>query len=90
MSLEKRVRAQSLLAARAGYVAQSCGEDWDSLPISRRKELAEAVALIRSAIVLGEQDPIGAGFHACNRHRALGVDLTFVGAVVGFYRQWGL
>jgi hypothetical protein len=52
--------------------------------------LAEAVALIRSAIVLGEQDPIGAGFHACNRHRALGVDLTFVGAVVGFYRQWGL
>jgi hypothetical protein len=93
MSAEKRIQDQLALAAQAGYAAQHRHVDaalWNSLTPTRRKELIEAACLVRSAVVLGERDVLGTCFTACNRNRTLGVSYTFIGAVTGYLREWGL
>lgn len=91
--LTERIAFQVESAARVGFAAMIAAgtkepsRRWASLPESRRVALFQASSLVRTAVELGAERE---AFGACNRHRALGVSHTFVGAVAGYYKDAGL
>lgn len=91
-----RIMQRDEAAARTGFAAQIASgivdeaRTWAKLTPVRRDDLRRASELVLAAYEIDPATALDEGYKACNKHLALNVSYAFVGAVIGYYRQWGV
>jgi hypothetical protein len=91
---EARIVEQVLEAAQVGFAAMYAAryqtpKRWSALDSDRQADLIHAAGLVREAYRATGITPrlFTEAFDACNKHRVLGVNHTFIGAVIGYYKD---